>query len=193
MRELDSNFLSNVSVQFVLASLFIASAVSGLSIPSEEEVNPALLVDPIQEGNYNVTESPRTRSLLCRPNVPEPEFIPDLRECENYHICINGQSFPHTCDDDLIFNINRMRCSNVGRCLLDYEPICRQSNTALPHVHECRHYFFCAPGQIRPTLHTCRAGQLFDQNSSRCVPESEANCGNPPNDDLDPFPQAANM
>lgn len=138
----------------------------------------------IQEGNKNLTQALFDGlSVRCRPNSNQPELIPDLRECGIYHICINGQAHRTPCDDGLVFNINRSMCSATGRCLLDYLPICRQSGTLLPHVHDCRHYFFCEPNQVDPILMACRGGDLFDQRTTRCVPGAQATCGNPPNDD----------
>lgn len=151
----------------VLVSLLFASAVSGLSIPS----NSALM------------QARSVHRVPCRPNNDKPEFLPNIEECEYYHICTNGKSFDYSCADGLIFNIDRMQCSPVGRCLLDYEPICQASGDRMPHLYDCRHYYYCEPNVVDPILLACDPGQLFDQRTSQCVPESQAVCGNPPQED----------
>lgn len=170
-----------IFVSVVLAALLCATAVSGLTIPA----NSSLVFDSIQDGNNNETNASfmAIRDVPCRPNGNEPEFIPNLLECQDYHICINGQSYDKNCADGHIFNIDVMKCTNTGRCLLDYQPICSRSGLYLPHVHECRHFFYCDPSEVDPILLACVPGQLFDQRSLRCVPEDQAICGNPPTDD----------
>lgn len=194
-------FISHISV--VLVSLLFVAAVSGLSIPSVDEVIPVsknvttpasitnetnIALQPSGISNETISDIQNLR-VPCRPNGNEPEFIPNLLECERYHLCINGQSYDHSCADGLIFSIDRMKCANTGRCLLDYLPVCQASGTFLPHVYECRHYFYCEPNEVDPILLACRPGQLFDQNTLRCVPEIDAVCGNPPpGDDLENWP-----
>lgn len=174
----------------VLVSLLFAAAASGLSIPSADHMNSSLLmVDSIQDGNMNVSkqseDSPRVR---CRPNSNAVEFLPSLSSCGSYHICAAGVPTPQECSEELVFNINRMVCSTTGRCLLDYQPLCRESGIRMPHVHECRHFFFCEPNEVEPILMACIPGEFFDQRTLRCVRENLAVCGNPPNESLEDWP-----
>lgn len=149
-------------------------------------------LDSIQDDNNNNSNETGVFhngfAVPCRPYSNEPEFIPNILACEDYHICVSGQSFDHSCADGLIFSIDRMMCTTTGRCLLDYEPICTASGVLMPHLYDCRHFFYCAPNVVDPILIACMPGQLFDQNSMQCVPENEAICGNPPNDDLEDWP-----
>lgn len=134
------------------------------------------------EQNSNVAPS-----IVCRENV-EIEYVPSLDTCEGYFICTNGVATAHNCSDQLIFNIVSKRCATTGRCLHDYVPICSAAGTYLPHLFDCRHYFYCEPDETEPLLQACRLGEFFDRSRLRCVPENEALCLNPPNEDLEDWP-----
>lgn len=178
------NCFSPPFVSVVLA-LLLATAVNGLSIRLADPSH----IDKVQAGNMNVTNSFfNSLPVPCPPESESPTLVPHVFSCEDYHICVRGEAFNQSCDVGLIFNIDRNQCSRTGRCLLDYEPICEQSFTLLPHVFDCRHYFYCDPSQVDPLLFACPGGQLFDQTNLRCVEEREANCGNPPEEELEPWP-----
>lgn len=128
-------------------------------------------------------------TIECRDD-DNVEYLPSIDSCEEYFICANGTSTPHNCSDDLIYNIEVNRCTTTGRCLLDYVPTCVASGTYLPHLFECRHYFYCESDEPEPLLQACKLGQLFDKITLRCLPENEALCVDPPNadDDLQDWP-----
>lgn len=131
---------------------------------------------------------PSSPIIGCRAN-DQVEFVPSLESCEEHFICVNGQSTAHNCSDGLIYNIELKRCTTTGRCLLDYEPTCGTSGTFLPHLFECRHFFYCDPDEVQPLLQACKLGELFDRSILRCVPEGEATCFDPPDKDLEEWPK----
>lgn len=150
-----------------------------------------------QQENVDCTEDsdddnlePIETPIQCRNNN-QVEFVPSLESCGNYFICTNGVPSAHQCEDEHIFNIALSRCSTTGRCLHDYVPICVSSGTFLPHLFECRHYFHCEPNKNEPTLRACRLGELFDRSISRCAAENTVSCPNPPEEDLDNWPNTA--
>lgn len=132
---------------------------------------------------------PSNSTIVCRDN-DQVEFVPSLNSCEEYYICANGTATAHNCSEEnvLIYNIEKRRCTPTGRCIHDYEPICTTSGALMPHLFECRHYFYCASDQVRPILHVCRLGELFDRNTLRCAAEETVHCPSPPNDDLEEWP-----
>lgn len=137
-------------------------------------------------------DHPNYPNIECRDNDQE-EFVPSLDSCEEYFVCLNGTSIPKNCSDGLIFNIDSQRCSLVGHCLHDYEPTCEASGSFLPHLYECRHFFYCDPDSVQPLLQACKLGHLFDSSQLRCVPEGEATCSEAPVESLEKWPESVSF
>lgn len=133
-------------------------------------------------------EKPISPTIECRVN-DQVEFVPSLDSCGEYSICANGTPTTHNCSDGLIFNIAAKSCSTTGHCLLDYEPECETSGTLLPHLFECRHFFYCDPEEVEPLLQACKLGELFDRKKQKCVAENDAECIDPPDGDLEEWPE----
>lgn len=131
-------------------------------------------------------------TIECRDNV-EVEYVPSLESCEKYFICTKGTPSAHNCSDGLIYNIVKKQCTTTGRCLHDYSPTCATSGAMMPHLFDCRHFFYCDPDEVEPMLQACKLGQLFDRSQSRCVPENETVCPEPPKEELENWPSQGHL
>lgn len=116
-------------------------------------------------------------SIEC-PKNNQVEFLPSLHACKSYFVCAAGRPSLHNCTRGLIFDIETNRCTTKGRCLLDYQPECTKNAAFLPHIYDCRHYYFCINNQ--PVLRACAPGLLFDIASLQCNLDPLATCAAPP-------------
>lgn len=116
-------------------------------------------------------------SIEC-PKNNQVEFLPSLHACKSYFVCAAGRPSLHNCTRGLIFDIETNRCTTKGRCLLDYQPECTKNAEFLPHIYDCRHYYFCINDQ--PVLRACAPGLLFDIASLQCNLDPLATCAAPP-------------
>lgn len=137
--------------------------------------------------NVECTEvNPDIPTVQCPTSTPL-QFLPSRQSCEEYFVCASGTPIPQTCSEGLIFDIARSRCAVTGRCLLDYKPVCPDSNVRfLPHPFDCRHYFFC--NDAEPQLMSCAPGLLFDITPEQCNIDTHATCATPPRDDIEIWP-----
>lgn len=164
--------------------------------PEKSHFNPRIGMcdqrESLEHNTCSFPDEPISTTIECR-NDGKVEFLPSIDSCEEYFVCANGTPIPKKCTVDFIYNIEANRCTTTGRCLLDYVPTCVASGTYLPHLFECRHYFYCEPDQTEPLLQACKLGELFDRNKLRCIPENEAQCVDPPSGDdgLEDWPDQA--
>ncbi|XP_043480595.1 uncharacterized protein LOC122510193 [Leptopilina heterotoma] len=123
--------------------------------------------------------------------------LPDKTNCKNYYVCHeDGTSHNEQCDEDFFFDPETRMCdfdedgthcpqkptitlsstpkpNTNHKCPEVDDP---KKPTVLPHECQCHIYFVCKNG--KKVEEFCPNEKRFDIKTRKCLPKSEATCGN---------------
>lgn len=131
--------------------------------------------------NNGICDFPHnTRCLLCDPMQLDTDvhMLPIAGSCNEYSLCVNRIASRRSCANDFVFHEAELACVLNNPAV----PVC----AACPNIYSpnfvinipafgaCNQFLRCT--MQGSNLLDCPAGQLFDIDTSRCVPAAQATC-----------------